>query len=107
VITDKPNLASAAARTGSGDATCFDGEQSSDSAPAQKYQARILVRRFGVRRDHLRLVPPPLTPRPRRLEVRIAASDGGAPFGRSRIFRLHERDLDQLIDVALRLEARR
>ena len=52
------------------------------------------------------LVPPPLTPRPRRLEVRIDASDGRSPIGRSRIFRLHERDLDQLINAATRLEAR-
>lgn len=41
---DTPNPASAAARTGSGNDVCFGGEQFQDSAPAQKYKARILVR---------------------------------------------------------------
>jgi hypothetical protein len=56
---------------------------------------------------HLRLVPPARPPRPRRLDVRISATDGRAPYGRSRIFRLHERDIDELVDIATRMEARR
>jgi hypothetical protein len=103
MIPSEPNPASAAARTGSG-AICFGGEQFPDSAPTQKYQAQNLVRRFGVR-PHLRLVPPPSPPRPRRLEVRITASDGRAPYGRSRAFRLHD-GLDELIAVIMRMERR-
>jgi hypothetical protein len=39
---DAPNPASAAARTGSGDAVCFGGEQFlGNSASTQKYQARF------------------------------------------------------------------
>jgi hypothetical protein len=87
---------------------CFVGEQFPDSAPAQKYQAQNLVRRFGVRHDHVRLVPPvPPPPRPRRpLAVRISVSDGRAPHGRSRAFRLTRDDLDELIAAAMRMEAR-
>jgi hypothetical protein len=55
--------------------------------------------------SHLRLVQPAPPPR-RRLSVRINVLDGRSPFGRTRIFRLHERDLDQLINAATRLEAR-
>jgi hypothetical protein len=56
----------------------------------------------------LRLVPPAPPPRPRRrIEVRIAAADWRAPYGRSRAFRLTHDDLDELIAFALRLEARR
>jgi hypothetical protein len=55
---------------------------------------------------HLHLVPPPSPPRPRRLEVRIAAADGRAPYGRSRVFRLAHDELDELIAVALRMERR-
>lgn len=55
----------------------------------------------------LRLVRPPSPPRPRRLEVRISVADGRAPFGRTRLFRLSDRNLQELIDTALRLEARR
>jgi hypothetical protein len=46
-------------------------------------------------------------PQPRRLEVRISVADGRAPFGRTRIFRLTESDLDQLIAVAMRTQRRR
>jgi hypothetical protein len=53
---DTPNPASAAARTGSGNDVCFGGEQFPDRAPAQKYQARILARRFRLRRDRARLI---------------------------------------------------
>jgi hypothetical protein len=59
------------------------------------------------RRPHLRLVPPPSPPRPRRLEVRIAAADGRSPVGRTRAFRLSENNLAQLIDIAEWLESRR
>jgi hypothetical protein len=54
---------------------------------------------------HLRVVPAPR--RLRRIAVRISASDGRAPYGRSRAFRLDERDIERLIDFALQLEARR
>jgi hypothetical protein len=40
MIPDASNPASAAARTGSG-GVCFSGEQSSDSAPPQRYQPQI------------------------------------------------------------------
>jgi hypothetical protein len=104
MIPNSPNPASAAARTGSGNDVCFGGEQFPDSAPAQKYQARILVRRFPLRRDHLRLVPrPPPPPRQRRIEVRISAMDGRSPIGRTRVLRLTERDFERLIEAATRL----
>ena len=38
---DAPNPTSAAARTGSRDAVCFDGEQSSDSNHAQNPQVKF------------------------------------------------------------------
>jgi hypothetical protein len=56
---------------------------------------------------HLRLLPPPSPPRPRRIDVRISAADGRAPIGRTRLFRLSERNLQELIDTAMRMEARR
>jgi len=55
----------------------------------------------SARGPHLRLVPPP---RPRRLSVRISVADSRSPIGRTRIFRLSDHDLDQLIAVAMRLE---
>jgi hypothetical protein len=100
MIPDAANPASAAARTGSGNDVCFGGEQFPDSALAQKYEAQNLVRRFGVRHDHLRLVPRPPPPRSRRIEVRISAMDGRTPIGRSRLLRLRESDLQELIDHA-------
>jgi hypothetical protein len=57
-------------------------------------------------RPHLRLVPPAPAPR-LRLDVRIHVLDGRHPFGRSRAFRLTHDDLDELGDVAIRLESRR
>jgi len=45
------------------------------------------------------------TPVPR-IEVRISVSDGGAPIGRSRRFRLQHCDVDERISRAGRLEAR-
>jgi hypothetical protein len=54
---------------------------------------------------YLRLLP--REPQPRhRLAVRINVLDGRSAFGRSRVFRLAESDLDQLINAATRLEAR-
>lgn len=103
---DASNPASAAAPAGSGDAVCFDGERFPDSAHAQKHQAQNLVRRFGVRHDHLRLVPRRPPPRSRRIEVRISAMDGRTPIGRSRLLRLRESDLQELIDHAARMEQR-
>ena len=58
-------------------------------------------------RPKLHLVLPVPPPRPRRLEVRITVADGRAPFGRTRLFRLDEHDVEKLIDCALRLEASR
>lgn len=47
-------------------------------------------------------------PDPRPLHVRLSAfTRRGAPHGRSRTFRLTERDLEQLLDLADRLETRR
>jgi hypothetical protein len=54
-------------------------------------------------RPRLRLVSS--SPRPRRLDVRIAVSDGRAPIGRSRLLRLRESALAALIAEAERLEA--
>jgi hypothetical protein len=56
------------------------------------------------RHSHLRLVP--REPQPRRIEVRIAVNAARAPYGRSRIFRLRERDLAELVAQAERLERR-
>jgi hypothetical protein len=56
------------------------------------------------RAPYLRIVAPPQ--HPPRLEVRISAASRGA-FGRSRVLRLRHGDLDELIAVALRSEARR
>jgi hypothetical protein len=99
---DTPDPASAAARTGSGDAVCFGGEQFPDSARAQEYQAQNSVRRFGVRYLRLVLAAPP--PRRRRLSVQINVLDGRAPYGRGRLLRLRESDLAALIAEAERLE---
>lgn len=61
--------------------------------------------------SHLRLVEKPIgfvrPPCPRRLEIRLHVRNGLAPHGRSRAFRLHDRDLAELIRAAERLEARR
>jgi hypothetical protein len=54
---------------------------------------------------HLRLVPP--EPHPRRLSVTINVLDRRAPYGRSRVFRLVENDIGELIEHASRLEVRR
>jgi hypothetical protein len=86
MTAEKPNPASAAARTGSGNALCFGSEDLPDKPPATKNQAKIL-----------RLVRPP---RARRIDVMIAARDGPAPIGRTRPIKLTE------LDFALRLEER-
>jgi hypothetical protein len=46
--------------------------------------------------EHLHRLGP--SPRPRRLEVRITAAGGGAPYGRSRGFRLTHDDLDMRME---------
>ena len=56
---------------------------------------------------HLRLVPPMPPPRPRHIDVRISATCGRAPIGRTRSLKLTESDLDSLLEAAERLEARR
>ncbi len=50
--------------------------------------------------------PVPRQPPPRRLSVTINAIDRHVPYGRTKIFRLSERDFEQLVDTALRLEVR-
>jgi len=57
-------------------------------------------------RPRLYVVPPAPPPRPRRIEVRFHVLDGRSAYGRSRAFHLLRADLDELIDHALRLEAR-
>jgi hypothetical protein len=52
----------------------------------------------------LRLVRPP---RPRRIDVTIAARAGAAPIGRTRPLKITESDLEQLIEFVLRLERAR
>jgi hypothetical protein len=59
------------------------------------------------RHSQLRLIPPSPSPRPRRLDVRISASDGRVPYGRSRAFHLTESDIQLLLEAAMRMEARR
>jgi hypothetical protein len=56
---------------------------------------------------HLRLVPPAPPPRPRRIDVRLVASDGRIPLGRTRPLRLTEPDLEWLLEAALQLEEAR
>jgi hypothetical protein len=56
---------------------------------------------------HLRLIPAPPPPRPRRHEARIVVSAARLPIGRSRVFRLAESDIDELIAIATRIERRR
>lgn len=54
-------------------------------------------------RPYLRPLPPPPEPR---LAVRIAAARQHRPHGRSKVFRLRPGDLDELLRLASRLEAR-
>jgi hypothetical protein len=78
------------------------------STPPQKFQApssdRAVRGADAPFPRHLRLVAP--RPQPR-YEVRIAVSAARTPVGRSRTFHLAESDIDELIAIALRLEARR
>lgn len=62
----------------------------------------IFPRTTGARR-HLRLVPPAPAPR---LAVRINILNGRSAFGRSRVFRLADHELGELIAHAGRSEAR-
>jgi hypothetical protein len=56
---------------------------------------------------YLSLVPREREPQPRRrYETRIVVSSARTPIGRSQVFNLSERNVEQLIDVALRLERR-
>jgi hypothetical protein len=56
-----------------------------------------------MRLPFLRLVPP----RPAaHVEVRVSVAQEGAPFGRSRLFRLNPLALDELLAAALGLESR-
>ena len=59
------------------------------------------------RHPHLHLVEP-LPPQARhRYETRIVVSSARMPYGRSRAFHLTPNKLDELIEIAERLEARR
>ena len=103
---DKPNPASAAARTGSGKHhKRLASEVPGLTPPARHAQDKNCVVRNGPQLR--RLVPPAPPARPRRIEVRIAARDGPAPVGRTRTLHLTRDDLDELIDHALQLEAAR
>jgi hypothetical protein len=57
-------------------------------------------------RARLRLVPPPNPPRPRRIDVRIAATDGRGPIGRTRPLRLTESVVKNAVQKATRHERR-
>jgi hypothetical protein len=113
---DTPNPASAAARTGSGDAICLSSSSAADvridrpprpntqikfqdSAPAE-FDAEIAL---ALTASGWRVA----APRPRRLEVRFHVLEGRCPYGRAGPFRLTDRDLDELIAIATRLEVRR
>jgi hypothetical protein len=96
-MTPDPNPASAAGAAGSGDVNCWAAIGTSDNA------TRPILQGNSPGARHLRLVPPPPRPQPR-YEVRIAISPA---VGRSRPFHLSESDIDELIAIALRLEARR
>jgi hypothetical protein len=98
-----PNQASAGAQTWLGDLESWAaiGPRASTNPPPK--QAQIVG--AHVVQFPARSIRPP---RPRRhLAVRISVSDGRMPHGRSRAFRLDERDVDELIDHAARLEAMR
>jgi hypothetical protein len=56
---------------------------------------------------HLRLVEPPPPQARRRHEARIVVSAARLPIGRSRVFRLAESDIDELIAIVTRMERRR
>jgi hypothetical protein len=62
-----------------------------------------MLAEHALPRHRLRLVAS--SPRPRRIEVRFHVIDGRAAYGQSRAFRLTHDDIEQLIGVALRLEA--
>jgi len=64
----------------------------------------VTIAQLARRPPYLRIVP---LPEPPRLKVRINVDDRRQPFGRSRIFRLGRCDFEELIAVALRLEAQR
>jgi hypothetical protein len=80
-----------------------------DNAPAASFSLKSRAGKGALMTGagrHLRLVPPPSPPRPRRLEIRISVADARGPYGRTRIFRLSEHDFEQLIVTAERFEAR-
>ena len=117
MIPDKPNPASAAARTGSGDAICLSSSSAADvridspPRPNPQTENRASVTCAALRRPqtmgarrHLHLVPQ--QPRPRRIDVRISVADGRAPIARSRLFKLSDRNLQELIDHATQMERR-
>jgi hypothetical protein len=57
-------------------------------------------------RPRLRLVPREPRAVRHRLAVRISVLDARAPYGRSRAFRLTHDELDELIEIAMRMEGR-
>lgn len=64
-----------------------------------------LNERFGGQLGKSNIVRPRQFQRTLRLAVRIIASRGREPYGRSREFRLSLDDLDRLIAAALQMEA--
>ena len=96
-MNDKARRARGCA-AGPGNNVCFGGEQLPDSGTPQKKQANIARAPASVVS-----FPPALAAS----TSSITAADGRAPIGRSRAFRLAGPDLDELIDVATRMERRR
>jgi hypothetical protein len=86
---------------GPGNTSCLGGIDGPDISRIERPAQAEILRRGAA---HLRLVPPAPPPRPRRIHVRISASDGRFPIGRSRLLRLAERDFERLIEAAERLE---
>ncbi len=79
----------------------FPGGKGGQNSPSH---APLQAQKCGPAR--VRLVAPVPPPRPRRIEVRISAADGRSPLGRTRALRLTDRDVEQLVYFALRLESR-
>jgi hypothetical protein len=112
-----PHTCETGRATGLGDAVCLaannpqlnlqkKSSQEANGAFRQFQEARVAAAGLFPARPRLRLVER-VPPRPRRLEVTLGIRDRGKPFGRDGPFRLLERDLDELIPIVERMEARR
>jgi hypothetical protein len=107
----------AGSATGLGNAVCLaannpqlnlqkQSSQEANGAFRQFQEVRVSAADLFPARPRLRLVERG-PPRPRRLEVTIGIRDRREPFGRAGPFRLLGRDLDELIAIVERMEARR